>query len=99
MFCSFCGKEIDDKAAVCVYCGKKVQGYQETPKDEGRALYFWIGFLLPIAGFLIWIFTHDTTPNNGRKALIGAVWGIVAAVAAVILFYVLFFLLIFWGLS
>lgn len=99
MFCSFCGKEIDSKASICVHCGKTVQSYHEAQKDEGRALYFWLGFLLPLAGFLIWVFTHDNTPNNARKALIGAIWGTVAVVLAIILFYVLFFALMFFGLS
>ena len=99
MFCSFCGNEIDENASICVHCGRKPQMYQETPKDEGKAIYFWIGFLVPIAGFLVWIFTHDTTPNSARKALIGGIWGTVAVVLAVVLFYVGFFALMFFGLS
>ena len=99
MFCSFCGKEIDDKAQVCVHCKNKVVSYKEPMEDKGKALYFWIGFLIPIAGFLLWVFTHDDTPKSAKKALMGAIWGTVAVIALVILCYIVFFLLMFLGLS
>lgn len=99
MFCSFCGKEIDDKAQVCIHCKNKVISYNAPIKDEGGALNFWIGFFLPIVGFLIWIFTHDNTPKKAKKALKGAIWGTVIGVLAVILIYVLFFFLMYLGIS
>ena len=36
MFCSKCGKEIDNEAIVCVHCGCPTQNYKEDrqPKDQ-----------------------------------------------------------------
>lgn len=59
MFCKHCGKEIDDKSAICVHCGRKLSsGFagafeeseltrlrpQATPKSPGLAGF--IGFVL-----------------------------------------------------
>ena len=67
MFCPNCGKEISDLAAVCVGCGRNLEGVH--PKNEKRAGagWWWLGFLIPMAGILIWIFCHDTEPKKAKK--------------------------------
>lgn len=49
MFCKNCGKEIDDKAAICIYCGVATDN---MPKDEGRVLKKGVNGLA-IAGFVL----------------------------------------------
>lgn len=34
MFCSKCGKEIDDEAAVCVHCGVATKNMKNQSKEE-----------------------------------------------------------------
>lgn len=46
MFCKNCGKEIDDKAVVCVNCGAQVnKNLQEKKWSITLILCFFLGFL------------------------------------------------------
>lgn len=61
MYCKNCGKEIDDKAAVCVYCGvptKEAAGEKNKVNGLGVAgfilslLSLWLGMYYCIASIL-----------------------------------------------
>lgn len=95
MRCVNCGKEIDEKAVICVGCGTKVQK-QIIESKSGTALWWWVGFLVPVAGLLIWGICKDTQPLHAKKAGWGAVFGAIAGVVAVVLFYIIWFALMLW---
>ena len=38
MFCSKCGKEINDEAVVCIYCGCPTANYQKNTKDKEQPI-------------------------------------------------------------
>ena len=95
MYCRYCGKEISDLAAVCVHCGQSVNKPTQTSEGHVSAGWWWLGFLIPLAGFLIWIFSHETEPIKAKKAGIGAIVGTVVSIVSAVLFYVLYFVLIF----
>lgn len=100
MFCSNCGKEIDDKACVCIGCGVSVKSEQVIKKDSASALWWWLGFICPFAGLLIWICCHDSTPIMARKAGIGAIVSTVLSVVSIVLLYVFVFAFVaFWEAS
>lgn len=92
MFCRYCGKEISDKAAICVGCGAEVK--QSKPEDTAGAGWWWLGFLVPLAGLLIWITCNDTQPKRAKKAGIGALVGVITSVALTVLFYIFWFVLV-----
>ncbi len=49
MFCKNCGKEIDDKAQICVYCGVPTKSVvRENEKTNGCAIAGFIISLLSI---------------------------------------------------
>lgn len=55
MFCKNCGKEIDDKAAVCIHCGVPVKHETQqimvtSPKSNGFAI---AGFVLSFFGGIL----------------------------------------------
>ena len=56
MFCKNCGKEIDDKAAICVHCGVNIKNSQ----SEGKS---WITTLL-YAFSLVDLVYIDFTPGT-----------------------------------
>ena len=93
MFCSNCGKEISDNAAICVGCGAEVKR-PAVVEDTGGAGSWWIGFLVPLAGLLIWLTCNDTQPKRAKKAGVGALVGVITSVVLVVLFYILWFALI-----
>ncbi len=95
MYCVNCGKEIDEKAAICLGCGCEVKQKNNFSKDTGSIGWGFLGFFVPLAGFILWAVLNDTQPKNAKKAGIGAIIGVIASVVGVVLLYVLYFALIF----
>ncbi len=91
MFCSHCGKQIPDNAYICVGCGNKVQ---KEINDYASAGWWWLGFLIPMAGFIIWACLSDSSPNKAKKAGKGAIAGLITSVAFTALFYLFYFIFI-----
>ncbi len=92
MYCSNCGRQIPDNAAVCLCCGAAAP--KKTPADTGGAGWWWIGFLVPLAGLLIWITCGDTQPNRAKKAGRGALVSVIVQVALSVLLVTFWFVLI-----
>lgn len=94
MYCRYCGKEIADQAVICVHCGAQVQ---RTPavKDTGSAGWWWLGFLIPLAGLIIWLIYKDDQPKNARKVGIGALVGVITETVLIILIYVIYIAIMF----
>ncbi len=95
MYCTNCGKEIDEKAAVCLGCGCDVKNIRNSAKDTGSIGWGFLGFFVPLAGFILWAVLNDTQPKNAKKAGVGAIIGLIASVVGAVLIYILYFALIF----
>ena len=51
MFCSNCGKEIDDKAVICVHCGCSTQNSKsQNPEDRSMLVTVLLWFFLGSIG-------------------------------------------------
>lgn len=85
MFCPQCGREVCDNAAVCVGCGMSLANVSKKGEGKVSAGWWWLGFLIPLAGLLVWIFCHDTEPIKAKKAGIGAIIGTVVSVVLAVL--------------
>lgn len=90
MFCKNCGKEIDDKAAICIHCGVSTS---TTPNVVDNGGFGWglLGCCIPVVGLILFLVWKDTKPNTAKAAGIGAL----VSVGVGVLFYVLIF---FFGL-
>ena len=91
MFCYNCGKEIDDKAVICVHCGvevKKIQQQNVSKRDNTEYLTskmgegVLLGIVLGIIGLIIGILMY---PSNtyARKTFIKG-WGAVTIICVAI---------------
>ncbi|MGN1060554.1 MAG: zinc-ribbon domain-containing protein [Candidatus Coproplasma sp.] len=103
MFCKNCGKEIDDNADVCIYCGKKVDktvGGERKVNGFGIAgfvialLSLWLGTfycIAPIVGLVLSIVGMSMSKKcnscNGL-AIAGLVISIISLVVWVIIWLV-----------
>lgn len=93
MFCKNCGKEIDDKAAICIYCGVSTS-YNEKPQQETTNVLAIVGFILSffisIAGLICSIIGYKRAPELGGKGKGLALAGIIisAVSMAIALIYV-----------
>lgn len=54
MFCKNCGKEIDDKAAVCPHCGV-AQNEQQPIDDSGSIGWGVLGCCIPVVGLILFL--------------------------------------------
>ena len=77
-YCTNCGKEIDEKAVICVHCGCAVAN--QTPEvqngnDTNPVLFGLLGALVPVAGLILFILWKNTSPKRAKAAGIGALIG------------------------
>lgn len=85
MFCKNCGREIDNNAAVCPYCGVVASKEQLTPKSETNVLAivgFVLSFFIAIAGLICSILGKkkaDELSGSGKGL---ATAGIVISIAS-----------------
>ena len=88
MFCKNCGKEIDDKAAVCIHCGVATNSTPEVV-DNGGFGWGLLGCCIPIVGLILFLVWKDTKPKTSKAAGIGAL----VSVGIYILLYLFIFIL------
>ncbi len=83
MFCKNCGKEIDDKAAICIHCGVATNEGEMNPEDQPSIGLNILSFLIPIVGLILYFTMKNSTP---KKASAIIKWTI-----ASIIIYVVFY--------
>ena len=66
MFCKNCGKEIDDKAAVCVHCGVAVTNETSSRTNTLAIVGFVLSFLVPVAGLVCSILARGKCRESGE---------------------------------
>ena len=100
MFCSNCGKELDDKAVICVSCGRNVKKKENENKantDRVSIGLCILCFFVPIVGIIYWAIMKDDSPRQARAcgitALVSAALSIVFSLIATI-FSTFFFALL-----
>lgn len=81
-FCSKCGKEIEEWAAMCPHCGAQTTDKKipQVPAEDDTVnpLYIILSILLPIVGIILWAVQKDKTPHAAKTYLITGlvVWGL-----------------------
>ena len=92
MYCKNCGKEIDERAFVCPYCGVQTGNSAPAASDQTNVLAivgFVLAFLIPIAGLICSVIGKREAPKYGGNgtglATAGIAISIVEMVLAVIL--------------
>lgn len=85
-YCSKCGKEIMDEALICPECGcvqeSIVQGKNASQTKESSNNIGWsiLGFLVPIAGLILYPVWKETSPTKAKAAGVGALIGFVVSI-------------------
>lgn len=84
MYCKNCGREIDDNAAVCPYCGVAVAPWkQETAVKQSNTIAvvgFIFSFLIALVGLICSIIGFRNAPQCGGKGRGLALAGIIISV-------------------
>ncbi len=84
-YCSMCGKEVMDEAAICPHCGCQLKKTSVIAEDDAPSTgWAVLGFFIPLVGLILYLVNKDTMPmkakSAGKGALIGVVAGVVASV-------------------
>lgn len=92
MYCRKCGKEVDDEAVICPYCGCSTSGGKvNDSKSMGYAV---LGFFLPVVGFILWLVWKDEYPLRASSCGKGALVSVILSVVSSFLYVVVVFLII-----
>ena len=91
MYCTYCGKEIDDRAEICPHCGIRVRGRRACamPDDAPSAGFAFLCFFVPILGLILYIIWKDEYPMKaascGKGALLSVILGAVFTIFYIIM--------------
>jgi len=83
MYCNNCGKEIDEKAFVCIHCGVKTKSIIQDDEPIGGLGV--LCFLFPIIGLILYFIWQNDRPNKSKGAGKLALWGVGAGIASYML--------------
>lgn len=89
MFCSKCGKEINDEAVVCIHCGCTTGSRKasiENSNDAPNAGFAVLGFFIPLVGLILYLVNKDTAPLKAKSAGKGALIGFCVSIALSIIY-------------
>ena len=78
MFCSKCGKEVNDEAVVCIHCGCAIENKKSSLTDSNDAPnigFAVLGFFIPLVGLILYLINKDTAPLKAKSAGKGALIG------------------------
>lgn len=84
-YCKNCGKEVDDAAIICPYCGVQLEAIAPADIDSGSIGWGLLGCCIPIVGLILFLVWKDQKPRTAKMAGLGALISVLAAVA----FYVI----------
>ena len=95
-FCSRCGKQINEEAAICIYCGCAVEGSYGSRGEERSGLSTCavvFSILVPIVGFVLGIIGACIYRDKGLKAK--CVTAIILSICIPIIIYVIVFVVVY----
>lgn len=87
-YCKNCGREIDDKAVICPYCGVP-QETKPAVVDNGGFGWGLLGCCVPLIGLILFLVWKDTKPKTAKAAGIGALVSVGIAVAYYIIMIII----------
>ncbi len=102
-YCTNCGNEVNENAAVCLNCGCAVNQRPSEPQNQidvnDSKSFGWgcLGFMIPIVGIILFAVWKAEAPLRAKSAGIGAIIGIVFSVISVIAFYALIIVAAIFG--
>jgi len=77
-YCPNCGESVRDDQDVCLACGTELKEKKKVSVENGSQIGWGIlGFLIPLAGLILFLIWRDTKPDASKAAGIGAIIGFI----------------------
>lgn len=89
MFCTNCGKEIDDNAIVCIHCGVSTRATNPggiiVNDDPLGCLLGGVCFLVPLIGLILYLNWKSTMPRKAKEA---GKWALIGFIVSMVFSFV-----------
>ena len=97
-YCTYCGKEINEDAVVCIHCGRSLAA-NNTEKDSDSKSWWCLGFFTslfctPIIGLILWLVWREEAPMKAKQVGLGTLWSLLASVIISIIAVIIYFCVI-----
>ena len=99
-YCPNCGAELNVNAQYCPKCGTpqstgqyRPQQYHRPadPNDSGSIGWFILGFLVEIAGLILYLVWINDRPKSAKMAGLGALTGLIVSIVFGIVYFIALF--------
>lgn len=99
MYCRYCGKQIEEDARFCPYCGSAQQEERQAPPPQQRYVdpndapsggFAVLCFFFPVVGLILFLVWQDTMPQRAKSCGKGALIAVIVDVALLVLAFIAF---------
>ena len=97
MYCRYCGKQIEEDARFCPYCGSAQQEERQAPPPQQRYVdpndapsggFAVLGFFFPVVGPILFLVWQDTMPQRAKSCGKGALTAVIVSASLVLLTFI-----------
>ena len=97
MYCRYCGKQIEEDARFCPYCGSAQQEERQAPPPQQRYVdpndapsggFAVLGFFFPLVGLILFLVWQDTMPRRAKSCGKGALTSVIVSASLVLLTFI-----------
>ena len=97
MYCRYCGKQIEEDARFCPYCGSAQQEERQAPPPRQRYVdpndapsggFAVLGFFFPVVGLILFLVWQDTMPQRAKSCGKGALTAVIVSASLVLLTFI-----------
>ena len=97
MYCRYCGKQIEEDARFCPYCGSAQQEERQAPPPQQRHVdpndapsggFAVLSFFIPVVGLILFLVWQDTMPQRAKSCGKGALTAVIVSASLVLLTFI-----------
>ena len=97
MYCRYCGKQIEEDARFCPYCGSAQQEERQAPPPQQRYVdpndapsggFAVLGFFFPVVGLILFLVWQDTMPQRAKSCGKGALTAVIVSASLILLTFI-----------
>lgn len=97
MYCRYCGKQIEEDARFCPYCGSAQQEERQAPPPQQRYVdpndapsggFAVLCFFFPVVGLILFLVWQDTMPQRAKSCGKGALTAVIVSASLVLLTFI-----------